>query len=59
MSLKSSAIKFATKKITKSKAGKKAIKTAVMSTALLGGSFIAYTLAMEGKKIEENKNKDE
>ena len=59
MSLKSKAIKLATKKITKSKAGKKAIKTAVVSTALLGGSFIAYTLAMEGKKIEEEKKSNE
>jgi hypothetical protein len=59
MSIKSKAIQLATKKIKKTKAGKAAIKTATLGTILLGGSFIAYTLAQEGKKLEENKESGE
>lgn len=59
MSLKSKAIKLATKKITKSKTGKKAIKTGIATTLLVGGAFTAYTLALEGKKLEEKKEKSE
>jgi len=58
MSLKSKAIQIATKKITKSKAAKKAIKTGIVSTLLVGGAFTAYTLALEGKKLEEKKNEE-
>ena len=59
MSLKSKAIQIATKKITKSKTAKKAIKTGIVSTLLVGGAFTAYTLALEGKKLEEKKEKSE
>ena len=58
MSLKSKAIKFATKKVTKSKAGKKAIKTAVLGGAVLTGSFLTLLLATEGKRLEEQKSSD-
>lgn len=56
MSLKTTAIKLATKKITKNKTARKAIKTGIISSLLIGGAFTAYTLALEGKKLEENKN---
>lgn len=58
MSLKSKAIKFATKKVTKSKVGKKAIKTAAISGVVLGGSFLTLLLATEGKRLEEEKSSD-
>lgn len=58
MSLKSNAIKFATKKVTKSKVGKKAIKAAAISGALLGGSFLTLLLATEGKRLEEQKSSE-
>ena len=58
MSLKSKAIQIATKKITKSKTAKKAIKTGIVSTLLVGGAFTAYTLALEGKKLEEKRNEE-
>ncbi|MGN1344006.1 MAG: hypothetical protein ACI4U3_05460 [Traorella sp.] len=54
MSLKSTAIKLATKKIKKSKTGKKVIKTATISSLLVGTSFLTYMLAFEGKKLKEN-----
>ena len=59
MSFKSKLIKVATKKVKKTKVGKAAIRTATLGTILLGGSFIAYTLAQEGKKLEENKESGE
>lgn len=55
MDIKKQAIKIATKKITKSKAGKKAIKAGIATSLLLGGSFVAYTLALEGKKLDKEK----
>lgn len=59
MSLKSKAIKLATKKITKSKTARKAIKTGITTSLLVGGAFGAYTLALNGKIIEEKKEKSE
>lgn len=57
MSIKSKAIKLATNKIKKSKTGKKVIKAATFSSFLLGSSFIAYTLALEGKKLTNHTEK--
>ncbi len=59
MSLKSTAIKIATKKIVKNKKARKAIKTGIATTCLLGGAFTAYTLALQGKKLEEKEEKSE
>lgn len=58
MSLKSKAIKFATKKVKKSKAGKKAIKAATIGSVVLGGSILTLLLATEGKRLEEQKSSD-
>ena len=55
MDIKKQAIKLATKKITKSKAGKKAIKTGIATSLLVGGTFVAYTMALEGKKLDDKK----
>lgn len=59
MSLKTTAIKIATKKIVKNKNARKVIKTGIATTLLVGGAFTAYTLALEGKKLEEKKEKSE
>ena len=59
MSIKSTAIKIATKKIVKNKKARNAIKTGVATTLLVGGAFTAYTLALEGKKLEEKKEDNE
>ena len=56
MSLKTKAIKIATKKIVKNKQARKAIKAGVATSLLIGGAFTAYTLALEGKKLEEKKD---
>lgn len=58
MSLKSKAIKFATKKVTKTKVGKKAIKTATIGGVIAGGTFLTLLLATEGKRLEEQKSSD-
>ena len=58
MSIKKTAIKIATKKIIKSKKARKTIKAGAATTLLLGGAFAAYTLALEGKKLEEKKEEN-
>ena len=58
MSLKSEAIKMATKKLKKTKVGKKAFKTATIGGLVLGGSLITLLLANEGKRLNEQKSSE-
>lgn len=58
MSLKSTAIKFATKKAIKNKKVKKVVKTATISSVLLGGSFLTLLLATEGKRQAKEKSSE-
>lgn len=59
MSLKSIAIKVATKKAKKTKVGKIALNTAKVGGLVIGTSLAALLLATEGKRINENKNPEQ